>query len=90
MRLQILTQRVLASRIPHEASNLNVMCVRYARKRFRLSKPHQRRRRKLPKTHYFHFDQIGIPREMTDGEGNLVWFGDYYGWGETKVTDSAY
>ena len=45
-------------------------------------------------THYFHCDQIGIPREMTDGEGNLVWFGDYYGWGElkseTKVTDSAY
>ena len=31
---------------------------------------------------------------MTDGEGKLVWFGDYYGWGklksETKVTDSAY
>ena len=27
---------------------------------------------------------------MTDGEGNLVWFGDYYGWdklkSETKVT----
>ncbi|HHX2499054.1 TPA: RHS repeat domain-containing protein [Neisseria subflava] len=45
-------------------------------------------------THYFHYDQIGIPREMTDKDGNLVWFGDYYGWGrlkeETKVTDSAY
>ena len=31
---------------------------------------------------------------MTDKDGNLVWFGDYYGWGrlkeETKVTDSAY
>ena len=31
---------------------------------------------------------------MTDGEGNLLWFGEYYGWGklksETKVTDSAY
>ena len=44
--------------------------------------------------HYFHCDQIGIPREMTDKEGNLVWFGDYYGWGrlkeETKVMDSAY
>ena len=44
--------------------------------------------------HYFHCDQIGIPREMTDKDGNLVWFGDYYGWGrlkeETKVTDSAY
>ena len=23
-------------------------------------------------THYFHFDQIGISREMTDDEGNLV------------------
>ena len=31
---------------------------------------------------------------MTDSEGNLVWFDDYYGWDrlkdETKVTDSAY
>lgn len=31
---------------------------------------------------------------MTDGEGNLVWFGNYTGWGrlkeETKLTDSAY
>ena len=34
-------------------------------------------------THYFHYD-LGIPREMTDGEGNLVWFGDYYGWGKLK------
>ena len=35
-------------------------------------------------THYFHFDQIDIPREMTDGEGNLGCFGDYYGWGKLK------
>ena len=45
-------------------------------------------------THYFHCDQIGIPREMTDKDGNLVWFGNYTGWGrlkeETKVTDNAY
>ena len=45
-------------------------------------------------TRYFHCDQIGIPREMTDKDGNLVWFGNYTGWGrlkeETKVTDSAY
>ena len=31
---------------------------------------------------------------MTDKDGNLVWFGNYTGWGrlkeETKVTDSAY
>ena len=45
-------------------------------------------------THYFHCDHIGIPREMTDKDGNLLWFGNYTGWGrlkeETKVTDSAY
>ena len=45
-------------------------------------------------THYFHCDQIGIPREMTDKDGNLVWFGDYYGWGklksETNVTGTAH
>ena len=31
---------------------------------------------------------------MTDDEGNLVWFGNYTGWGrlkeETRVTDNAY
>ena len=45
-------------------------------------------------TYYFHCDPIGIPREMTDKDGNLLWFGNYTGWGrlkeETKVTDSAY
>ncbi|WP_315351364.1 RHS repeat-associated core domain-containing protein [Hoylesella saccharolytica] len=45
-------------------------------------------------THYFHCDQIGIPREMTDDEGNLVWFGDYYGWGklksETNISGTAH
>ena len=45
-------------------------------------------------THYFHCDHIGIPREMTDKDGNLLWFGNYTCWGrlkeETKVTDSAY
>ena len=28
-------------------------------------------------THYFHCDQIGIPREMTDEDGNLMWFGNH-------------
>ena len=35
-------------------------------------------------THYFYCDQIGIPREMTDKDGNLLWFGNYYGWGKLK------
>ena len=44
--------------------------------------------------HYFRCDQIGIPREMTDKDSNLLWFGNYTGWGrpkvETKVIDIAY
>ena len=31
---------------------------------------------------YYHNNQIGIPREMTDEEGNIVWSGDYSGWGK--------
>ena len=34
--------------------------------------------------HYFHCDQIDIPREIADKDANLVWFGDYYGWGKLK------
>ncbi len=45
-------------------------------------------------THYFHCDQIGIPREITDKDGNLVCFGDYTGLchlkGETNVTGTAH
>ena len=45
-------------------------------------------------THYFHCDQIDIPREIANKDGNLVWFGDYYNWGklksETNVTGTAH
>ena len=41
-------------------------------------------RESCQQTHYFRCDQIGIPREMTDKDGNLLWFGDYYGWGKLK------
>ena len=33
---------------------------------------------------YFHNDQIGIPREMTDIYGNLLWYGEYTAWGRLK------
>ncbi|MDO1511027.1 MULTISPECIES: RHS repeat domain-containing protein, partial [unclassified Neisseria] len=43
---------------------------------------------------YFHCDQIGIPREMTDKDGKLLWFGKYDAWGklteETNVTGKAH
>ena len=40
--------------------------------------------------HFFHCDQIGITREMTDKDGNLVWFGNYTDWGRLKKDGRAY
>ena len=39
---------------------------------------------------YFHTDQIGIPREMTDIHGNLLWYGEYTAWGRLKKDGRVY
>ena len=39
---------------------------------------------------YFHTDQIGIPREMTDIHGNLLWYGEYTAWGRLKKDERVY
>ncbi|WP_244298032.1 RHS repeat domain-containing protein [Actinobacillus vicugnae] len=39
---------------------------------------------------YFHCDQIGIPREMTDSQGNIIWKGSYYVWGQLKRSHENY
>ena len=39
---------------------------------------------------YFHNDQIGIPREMTDINGNLLWYGEYAAWGRLKKDERVY
>ncbi|VEF00440.1 RHS repeat-associated core domain-containing protein [Neisseria canis] len=39
---------------------------------------------------YFHNDQIGIPREMTDQLGNLLWYGEYTAWGRLKTDERVY
>ena len=45
-------------------------------------------------TNYCHCDHIGIPREMTDKNGKLLWAGEYDAWGkvteETNVTGTAH
>ncbi|WP_142557586.1 RHS domain-containing protein [Streptococcus mitis] len=41
-------------------------------------------------THYFHCDQIGVPREMTDIHGNLLWYGEYTAWGRLKKDERVY
>ena len=42
-----------------------------------------------PIIRYFHTDQIGIPREMTDEAGNIVWRGQYSGWGKLLHEEKA-
>ncbi|WP_373820166.1 RHS repeat domain-containing protein [Glaesserella sp.] len=32
--------------------------------------------------YYYHNDQIGVPRELTDEQGKLCWYGSYTGWGK--------
>ena len=59
-----------ASRSPYETSNPDVKCARYARTRLLLLR--QPRRESRQQTHYFHRDQIGIPREMTDKDGSTL------------------
>ena len=39
---------------------------------------------------YFHNDQIGIPKEMTDIHGNLLWYGEYTAWGRLKKDERIY
>ena len=39
---------------------------------------------------YFHTDQIGIPREMTDIHGNLLWYGEYTAWSRLKKDERVY
>ena len=39
---------------------------------------------------YFHNDQIGIPREMTDIHGNLLWYDEYTAWGRLKKDERVY
>ena len=41
-------------------------------------------------SHYFDTDQIGIPKEMTDIHGNLLWYGEYTAWGRLKKNERVY
>ncbi|MCU6275488.1 RHS domain-containing protein [Morganella morganii] len=43
----------------------------------------KKQNRKQGVFHYFHTDQIGTPREMTDAGGNCLWQGSFYAWGNT-------
>ncbi|MEJ9381110.1 RHS repeat-associated core domain-containing protein, partial [Gallibacterium anatis] len=39
--------------------------------------------------YYYHNDQIGVPREFTDEEGKVCWYGSYTGWGKLKESYQA-
>ncbi len=33
---------------------------------------------------YFHTNQNGLPAQLTDTRGNIIWRGDFFGWGESR------
>ncbi|WP_409265234.1 RHS repeat-associated core domain-containing protein [Pseudomonas sp. KCJK8521] len=33
---------------------------------------------------YFHTNQNGLPAQLTDTKGNVIWRGDFFGWGESR------
>jgi RHS repeat-associated protein len=35
--------------------------------------------------YYYHCDQVGLPRELTDEQGQLAWAAEYKGWGRVNV-----
>ena len=63
----------LRSKIDFKASRSRMKPRKYARyARTRLLLLRQPRRESRQQTHYFHRDQIGIPREMTDKDGSTL------------------
>lgn len=56
----------------------------YDRTKYLTHSTEQRRRRKPPTNPLLPLRPNRHPREIADKDGNLVWFGDYYGWGKLK------
>ena len=42
-----------------------------------------------PNIYYYHTDQIGLPREMTDESGKIIWRGQYSAWGKLTEEEKA-
>jgi RHS repeat-associated protein len=34
---------------------------------------------------YYHCDQVGLPRELTDSDGRVTWAADFHGWGALRA-----
>ena len=44
----------------------------------------------VQQAHYFHCDQIGNLREMTDKDANLLWYSECTAWGRLKKDEWVY
>jgi RHS repeat-associated protein len=41
------------------------------------------------RTYWYQCDQVGVPQELTDQEGNIVWAADYKAWGQASIRQLA-
>ncbi|QIQ22428.1 RHS repeat domain-containing protein [Zophobihabitans entericus] len=43
-----------------------------------------------PQVHYLHTDQVGLPKELTDEKGELIWYAKYQTWGKVAEEHNLY
>ena len=80
---------ITASRSLHKTFSPDVEYVRYARG-FAYQNHINEDGESRQQTYYFHCDQIVIPREMTDKDSKLLWFGEYNAWSCLKKNERVY
>ena len=80
---------ITASRSPEKTFSPDVGYVRYVRS-FAYQNHINEEGESRQQTHYFHCDQIVIPREMTDKDSKLLWFGEYTAWRCLKKNERIY
>ncbi|QIQ22426.1 hypothetical protein IPMB12_06855 [Zophobihabitans entericus] len=37
-----------------------------------------------PQVNYLHTDKVGLPKELTDEKGELIWYAKYQTWGKVS------
>ena len=42
---------------------------------------------KIAEVYYFHTDQVGLPEELSNSQGQLVWQATYKTWGNTQAEE---
>jgi hypothetical protein len=70
--------------LPAYASTNVIADLARIREKMRIAKGEPEPEALTGEVFYIHTDQIGLPREVTNAEGNLVWRTEYKAWGRVR------